>query len=247
MDQTGACAGPLIAALVLARHGDYRDAFLWLGVPAALTLLTVLAVRLRFDYAGHVARHDGTGGTAHLSRAFWFYAAASALVGFGFADYPLIAFHFAKASVVSASWIPVFYALAMLAAGAGSLLFGRWFDKSGLLVLVPGLGIGALVAPAVFYGGFAIALAGVLLWGLSQGVHEAVMSAAVATFVPEPLRARAYGLFSALYGIAWFAGSALLGLLYDHSRAALVALSVAATLTALIPLTEAMKARRKEA
>ena len=28
MDQTGACAGPLIAALILARHGDYRTAFL---------------------------------------------------------------------------------------------------------------------------------------------------------------------------------------------------------------------------
>jgi predicted MFS family arabinose efflux permease len=247
MDQTGACAGPLIAALVLARHGDYRDAFLWLAAPAALTLLTVLAVRLRFAYAGQVARHNETGGTAHLSRAFWFYAAASALVGFGFADYSLVAFHFAKAAVVSASWIPVFYAFAMLASGAGSLLFGRWFDKKGLIVLVPGLVIGALVAPAVFYGGFAIALAGVLLWGLSQGVHEAVMNAALAVFVPEPMRARAYGLFSALYGIAWFAGSALLGFLYDRSRLALVAVSVLATLAALIPLAEAMKARRKEA
>src|SRR5580692_3561863 len=38
MDQTGACAGPLIAALVLAGHGDYRTAFAWLGVPAALTV-----------------------------------------------------------------------------------------------------------------------------------------------------------------------------------------------------------------
>src|SRR5476649_597848 len=55
MDQTGACGGPLIAALVLAHHGDYRAAFLWLGIPAALTVLTVLSVRLRFSYAGDVA------------------------------------------------------------------------------------------------------------------------------------------------------------------------------------------------
>src|ERR1700722_84962 len=41
MDQTGALAGPLIASLVLATHHDYRAAFLWLGVPAVLTLISV--------------------------------------------------------------------------------------------------------------------------------------------------------------------------------------------------------------
>src|SRR5262249_8887200 len=138
MDQTGACGGPLIAALVLARHGDYRTAFLWLGIPAALTIASVIAASLRFRYAGHIAAPQVGGGGSRLPSAFWIYAAASALVAFGFADYPLIAFHFAKHDVVSKDWIPVFYALAMGASGAGSLLFGRWFDKSGIGVLVPG-------------------------------------------------------------------------------------------------------------
>src|SRR4051794_11096060 len=55
LDQTGALAGPLIAALVLAHHGDYRDAFLWLGVPALLTVLSVATVWLRFPTAGAIA------------------------------------------------------------------------------------------------------------------------------------------------------------------------------------------------
>jgi predicted MFS family arabinose efflux permease len=247
MDQTGACGGPLIAALVLAHHGDYRDAFLWLGIPAALTVLTVIVVRLRFGYAGDIAPTAGTAPGKSFARAFWLYAAAAALVGFGFADYPLIAFHFTKANVVSPATVPVFYALAMLASGAGSLLFGRWFDRRGLVVLVPGLLIGAMVAPLAFYGGFALALAGVLLWGLSQGVHDAVMNAAVATFVPEQQRARAYGTFSAIYGIAWFAGSALLGLLYDHAMPFLVVVSVLAPLVAFLPLAAAMKSQRAAA
>ena len=241
MDQTGACAGPLIAALVLARHGDYRTAFAWLGVPALLTVLTVLTVRLRFSYAGDVAPPETGKGRAKLPRAFWIYAAASALVGFGFADYPLIAFHFAKQGVVSPTWIPIFYALAMGASGAGSLIFGRWYDARGTIILVPGFILGALVAPLAFYGGFGLALAGVLLWGISQGVHDAVMNAAIAKFVPESIRARAFGLFSAIYGIAWFAGSALLGLLYDHALPALVAVSVLAPLVALVPLAMALK------
>jgi predicted MFS family arabinose efflux permease len=248
MDQTGACAGPLIAAYVLAHHGDYRTAFLWLAIPAFLTILSVVTVRLRFSYAGDVARKPAhEAGSPRLSRAFWYYAAAAALVGFGFADYPLIAFHFSKAAIVSPAVIPLFYALAMGASGAGSLIFGRWFDARGLIVLVPGMLMGAAIAPLVFLGGSSMALAGVLLWGLSLGVHDAVMNAAVANFVPEHLRARAFGLFSALYGIAWFAGSALMGLLYDRSLGLLAAVAVIAELAGLIPLVWAIRAQKQEA
>ncbi len=148
---------------------------------------------------------------------FWLYAAASALVGFGFADFPLIAFHFEKADVVSQSVVPLFYAAAMGAAGAGSLVFGRWFDARGLSVLVPGILLGIAVVPLGFLGGFWLALLATILWGLSLGVHEAVMSAAVARMVPEQARARAYGIFTAIFGIAWFAGSAVQGVLYDIS------------------------------
>ena len=65
-----------------------------------------------------------------LSPAFWLYAVAAAFVAFGFADYPLIAFHFAKAQVVSQAIVPVLYAAAMGASGLGSLVFGRWFDTA---------------------------------------------------------------------------------------------------------------------
>jgi MFS family permease len=243
MDQTGALVGPLIAALVLARHHDYRLAFLWLGVPAVLTIVTVVTVSLRFPYAGHIAKNIDTAGDGHaLSRAFWLYAGSAALVAFGFADYPLIAYHYAQSHIVSQAIVPVFYAAAMGASGAGSLLFGRWFDSRGLSVLIPGLLLGAIVAPLVFVGGFALALTGTLAWGLSLGVHDAIMNAAVARMVPEQARARAYGIFTAIYGIAWFAGSVLLGVLYDISIPALVVAATAAELFALIPLIATLRA-----
>lgn len=245
LDQIGAMSGPLIAALVLAIHHDYRAAFAWLAIPAAATLILVFALRFRYDAAGEITSSPQDEPDAKgFSRAFWLYAGASALVAFGFADFTLISFHFGRVGTVRGDMIAIFYAAAMASAGIASLIFGRWFDRAGLKVIFPGIAIGLVVAPLAFFGGTWAALAASLAWGASLGVHEAVMSAAVAKLVPLSARARAYGIFTAIFGIAWFAGSALLGALYDVSLPALVAVATLAQLLAFIPLTLAVRAAR---
>jgi MFS family permease len=237
LDQLGALLGPLLVALVLAlRHDDYRLAFLWLGVPAVLTLLLVGVARLRYGYAGQVLRHAAATGDGRYPPAFWWYLAGAGLVGFGFADYPLIAYHFSRSGSVGAVWVPLLYAAAMAAGGAAALLFGKLYDRRGLVVLLPLTLLVAPFAPLVFFGGFGAALAGSLLWGVGLGVHESIMSAAVAAMVPKARLGGAYGLFTAAFGLAWFAGSAALGALYDVSIHAAVVLAVAAQLLALAPL-----------
>jgi predicted MFS family arabinose efflux permease len=74
----------------------------------------------------------------------------------------------------------------------------------------------------VFFGGFWFALLGAAIWGLGIGVHESIIPAAVAPMVATTHRASAFGLFTAGYGIAWFAGSAAIGILYDHAPLAIV-------------------------
>jgi MFS family permease len=239
MDQTGAMVGPLIAALVLAHHHDYRAAFAWLGVPALLTVMMVVTLALRYPYAGHVRPTQQSAAGDGLPRAFWLYTASAALFAFGFADFSLIAYHYAKAQVMSATLIPILYAGAMGMAGLGSLVFGRWFDKRGLLVLVPAVMMAALAPGLAFLGGATLAIAGTLLWGIALGAQDVIMSAGIASLVPEQSRARAYGIFPAVYGIAWFAGSALLGALYDVSLIALVAVAALAQLASIIPLAQA--------
>ncbi|HSC18716.1 MAG TPA: MFS transporter, partial [Rhizomicrobium sp.] len=236
LDQTGALAGPLITALVLAHHGQYARAFAWLGIPAALTLISVFALRVRFPYAGELARpkEDAREGDK-LSRAFWLYAASAALVAFGFADWPLIAYRFQQAHVVTQATVPILYAAAMAASGASALALGRVFDRRGFIALLPGILIAALAAPLAFLGGPVMAIVGALCWGFALGAENSVMTAGVAHLVPETSRARAYGIFSAVFGIAWFVGSALLGALYDVSIPLLVAISIAAELAALVP------------
>jgi predicted MFS family arabinose efflux permease len=169
------------------------------------------------------------------------YLAGAALVAAGSADFALMAYHFEKASIVPDMWVPIFYAAAMGVSGIGSLIFGRLFDRVGISILVPLTIISALAAPLAFLGGFWGALAGTALWGLGMGVHESIMPAAVAPMAPAQRRASAYGLFTACYGISWFLGSALMGLLYDTSLSALIVFSVAAELAAIPLLLAATK------
>ncbi len=235
LDQFGALFGPLAITAVLARRGDYKMAFVSLALPAMIMLALLAVARLLYPRPEEMETHPPDVRTMGLPRVFWIYLAGAALVGAGFADYPLIAFHFHKAATVSTNWVPVFYAVAMGVSGAGSLLFGRLFDRYGIAVLVPLTAVSALFAPLVFLGGFWPALAGAAVWGAGMGVHESIVLAAVAPMVPPERRASAYGLFTAGYGLFWFLGSAAIGILYDTSLPAVVIFCVALELAA-IPL-----------
>jgi predicted MFS family arabinose efflux permease len=251
LDQAGATIGPLLAAFTLAMRGDYHAAFAWMLVPATITVLLVLSVRLRYPVAGQIVssaadvRADALSG-GRLPHAFWWYSLGAALVAFGFADYALISYHFAVAKTMSGSSVPILYALAMGAAGVGSMAAGRWYDHRGLIVLIPSTILIAAYAPLVFLGGFWLALIGAMLWGVGVGIHETVMSAAIAHMVPVHRRARAYGIFTAIFGIAWFAGSATLGALYDRSLMVTVLVAALAQLAGLLPIGIAVKALRAQ-
>jgi predicted MFS family arabinose efflux permease len=244
LDQLGALFGPLVVALVLSRQGRYSTAFAVLLAPALVTLAILLAARFLYprpeDLEPSLPDLDATG----LPRVFWLYLAGAALVAAGFADFQLIAYHFQKADAVRETLIPVAYSVAMAVSGAGSLAFGHMFDRRGLSVLLPLTLLSGLFAPLVFLGGFWAALAGSALWGLGTGVHESVIPAAVATMVPQSRRPSAYGLFTAGYGVAWFAGSAIMGALYDRSVPAVVGFCLVLQLAA-IPIFARVATRMK--
>jgi MFS family permease len=234
LDQFGALVGPLAIAAVLAlRHGGYRLAFAVLAVPGAIMLTILMVARLLYPRPEEMETNPPDVHAEGLPRVFWIYLAGATLVALGFADFPLIAFHFNKASTVSPTLIPIFYAVAMGASGLGSLLFGRMFDRTGIEILVPLTIVSALFAPLVFLGGFWPALVGVSIWGLGMGVHESIIPAAVAPMVPVERRASAYGLFTAGYGIFWFLGSVAIGGLLTVSTRAAVAFCTVAELAAI--------------
>jgi predicted MFS family arabinose efflux permease len=233
LDQSGALFGPLVVAWVLAHKGDYQTGFAVLLAPAVITYSILIVARLLYPKPENLEPNVPDVHAQGLPRVFWVYMAGAALVAAGFADFQLIAYHFEKASAVGDIWIPLTYSIAMAVSGAGSLLFGRMFDKAGIGILIPLTLISAVFAPLVFLGGFWPVVIGTALWGLGMGVHESIIPAAVATMVPPQRRPSAYGLFTASYGIAWFIGSAIMGILYDFSIIAVVIFCVALQLGAI--------------
>ena len=234
-DQVGAMLGPLIVAAVLYFNGNYQTGFVILAIPAVLALSVLIAARILYptprDLETGVARFEPEG----FPRVFWLYVAASALVAAGYADFPLIAYHFRKTSTVSEVWIPVFYAIAMGVDALAALIFGRLFDRVGISILIVAVLLSSLFAPLVFQGGFYAALGGMILWGIGMGAQESIMRAGVAEMVSPNKRGSAYGVFSMQFGVYWFLGSAAMGWFYDVSIPLLVAFSVVTQLQA-VPL-----------
>ena len=247
IDQIGALMGPLTVAAVLYLHGNYRDAFALLLVPAVLTIAILIAARMLYPTPENLETKKTVRRDGKFSRAFWVYLVGATLVAAGFADFQLIAFHFQKAEAFPKLWIPIVYSIAMAVSGVGSLIFGKLFDRFGIGVLIPLTLVSALFAPLVFLGGFRASVVGAGLWGLGMGVHDSIIPAAVTPMVPAERRSSAYGLFTAAYGIAWFVGSAAMGFLYDISIPAVVIFSVALELASLPVFARAWSISRREA
>lgn len=240
MDQTGATIGPLLMAWAVAmRNGhvleDYQFGFGLLLIPAMLSLGTLALARFLFPNPRALEMRSPELDTHGFAQPFWLYLAATACVAAGFADYPLIAYHFQARAVVDGGWVPFFYALAMAVDGGAALVFGAIYDRRGMGVLIAAMLAGVLAAPLLFLGGFAGAVCGVVLWGVGMGAQESVMKAVVAAMSPAARRGSAFGIFNMSFGIFWFAGSALMGVLYDVSIPSLVAFSMVVQLLA-IPL-----------
>jgi MFS family permease len=242
LDQLGAVAGPLVVSGVLFVGSGYQAAFGWLLIPAVLSIAVLLAARYLFprphDFELAPPPLEGEG----LAPIFWVYIVAVAFIAAGYADFSLIAYHFDKAQIMPGTWIPILYAVAMAVDGLGALALGSLFDRIGIWTMVLATIASAAAAPLVFLGNLPLAILGMACWGLGTGAQDSVMRATISRLAPQQRRATAFGIMNAVYGVAWFAGSVLLGVLYDLSLVAVV-LTSALLQAAALPIFVRLAAR----
>jgi MFS family permease len=240
LDRAGAMLGPLIVALVLYFKGGYQESFAILLIPALLALTVLGVARKLYPHPQSLEIEQDTIEAKGMDSSYWIYLAGASLIAAGYADFPLIAYHFQKTTLLSPAWIPVSYSIAMGANTIAAPVLGHFYDRKGFLILIIITLLSSFFAPLVFLGNFQLALLGVILWSIGVSAHESLMRAVVAKMISKEKRGSAYGVFNTGFGLFWFLGSFLMGILYDVSITSLVIFSLTIQLLA-IPLLYKVK------
>ena len=254
LDQIGAFIGPVLLYLVMLFKTEgttfeiYSTCFAVLAIPGAITLILLIVTRCKFPNPEHFEPEPKEYIPFKMKKEFILYIAGISLFAFGFIDYTIIIMHVSRtyshlasglsetSALVSTGSLPLLYAGAMLVDAVAALFFGMMYDKNGVKALVWSTVISAPFAVFVFaFDSVPMLLLGVALWGVGMGAQESILKAAVTSMVPKASRATGYGVFECSFGAFWFLGSWLMGVLYDISIPAMIAVSVIAQLAA-IPL-----------
>lgn len=254
LDQIGAFLGPVLLYFVMLFKTEgstfriYSLCFAVLAIPGAITIILLFVTKHKFPNPEHFEPEEKEFVPFKMKKEFILYIAGISLFAFGFIDYSLIIMHVSKVytnlsahlaetgSIVNGGTLPLLYAGAMLVDAVAALIFGLMYDKSGVRALAVSTVISAPFAIFVFgMNSVPALLFGIALWGVGMGAQESILKAAVTKMVPKSSRATGYGVFECSFGVFWFLGSWLLGVLYDISIPAMIIVSVAAQLAA-IPL-----------
>ena len=246
MDQIGAIAGPAIVAFILGTTNNYSLSFIILGIPAVIAIILIVTASLlypRIRSIEELSREKGVrlGIVKELKTVFWLYIASISILSIGFLHWSLIAFYLKDQSIVSDTFIPILYLIAMAVDAIVAIPIGWLYDRVGFKSLFTAPLIAIPIPLLLFSKEYLAILISVVLWGAVIGIYETIMRATVADIVSPTTRPLAYGVMGFMYGISWMIGSIILGYLYDLSISLVVIFAVVASALSLIPLALAYR------
>lgn len=258
LDQIGAMLGPLLLFFIMqwkesaGTYAQYQWAFASLAIPALLTLIVLAISRTIFPKAEEFELIDSevNAPTQKLElkkiKPILLYIIAICLLAVGMADFPLMAFHIETNKVIDIKYITLLYMMVMGVDGLAAFIFGNLYDKKGALTLWIAAIIGLCFAPLVFLTtNLTSIVIGLILWGILLGAMESIALAYIADNVEVNYRGRILGIYYTFYGITWFIGSWLMGILYNINPKYVAIFSVLILLSAIIVLWCQIKIRKK--
>ncbi|HPG92200.1 MAG TPA: MFS transporter [Clostridia bacterium] len=240
IDQLGAFLGPTLLFLIMilttdmSSYNQYAICFAVLAIPAIACMILLFFSKRKFPHPENYEK-ENTGNKGGLKRTYIVYLFAVCIFAFGFIDFPLITAHESINTLVPTDYLPLLYSGAMLADAFSALVFGLLYDKYGFITLVISAILSAPFSILIFFANNMTALVfGVLMWGIGMGAQESIMKASIATLTSKANRSKGYGAFQLCFGLSWFLGSWLTGILYDKSVNAMIVLSVSAQIIAAV-------------
>lgn len=259
LDQIGAFLGPFFLYVVMLFKTEgttfeiYSRCFAYLAIPGVITLILLLYTKKRFPNPEHFEPEPKEYIPFKMKDSFIFYIIGISLFSFGFIDYSLIIMHVSKnlnaltngVGLINMETIPLIYAGAMLVDAISALIFGIMYDRNGVKALVVSTIISAPFSLFIFgFNNIYMVLLGIILWGVGMGAQESILKAAVTSVVPKSSRATGYGIFEMSFGVFWFLGSWLLGVLYDINITSLIIVSMMTQLLSIPFYFKASRAQR---
>ena len=217
MDNAGAVAGPILAALMLRFvTAKERTVFLFALVPGLAAVALVLwRVPDRTPITAPATPSREAASREKLPRSFWTATAIFAVFALANSTDAFLLLRARDAGVPL--WeMPLLWAFFQAVKAAAGVPGGALSDRIGRL---PTLAIGWTVY-VLSYVGLAFAAAPPAVWpifalyGLFFALTEGAERALVADLVAEPLRGRAFGAFHAAVGVAALPASLLFGILW---------------------------------
>lgn len=243
LDQIGAFIGPLVLTLVLYLKGttnlfdSYKFCFLILIIPAILTLCILLFARVKYPTPETFEddKEEDKSNKLVISKSFKYYLVAISLVAFSFIDFPLITYHVASLNIINEKNLPMLYSLAMLVDSISALIFGFLFDKIGFKTLVLSTLLSMTFPLFIFnFNNSVLIIIGICLWGVGMGAQESILKSSVAKLSTKETRSKCFGLFEGIFGLSWFIGSFVLGLIYEASMIAFIIIPIILQICAII-------------
>lgn len=238
LDQIGAFLGPLFLYIIMLFQTDgdtfvnYSICFLFLFIPSLATIIVLFLTKHKFPNPDKFEVEKENETKFKFKSSFVFYIIGISLFAFGFIDYSIISMHISNTfvlennSFINEQTLPLIYSIAMIVDAFAALIFGKLYDKKGMLSLIIATLCSSLFSIFIFTTNSTVMLLiGIIMWGIGMGAQESILKACVASMVNKSSRATGYGMFEFSFGIFWFLGSFLTGYLYDYSFLTMIIIS----------------------
>jgi len=219
IDQMGAIAGPLVAFVILQTM-DIQAVFLLSLIPGAIAVIILIFFVKEVTIKKLASSTTIFGNIRALlkeNKAFVILTIITGIFSLGAFNFSFILLR-ASESGIDQSFIPIVYAIINLAHTIIGIPAGILADKIGkekVLLISYVIFAASTILMIVSISDVSYAYILAVIFGLYVGISETVQRAIIPKYVPTEFRGTAYGLYSLVIGVCFFASNITFGFIWD--------------------------------